>query len=80
MSGSKMERVLPSPEEVLLAWLIDLPPGADPAEEAARELRRPGFRQPADPRIRRLRALLREVAEPAPRGVPARPVPLPARA
>lgn len=55
-------RALPSPEEVLLSWLIDLPPGIDPAEAAARELARPGFDRPADPRIRRLRALLREVA------------------
>jgi hypothetical protein len=59
-------RALPSPEEVVVAWLIELPAGADPAREAARELCRPSFAAPADPRIRRLRALLREIAGPMP--------------
>lgn len=57
-------RALPSPEEVVVAWLIELPAGADPAWEAARELLRPSFGAPADPRVRRLRALLTEIAGP----------------
>ena len=51
-----------SPEDVLLAWLLWLPSGADPAEAAIEELRRPELRHPTDPRLTRLAALFRSVS------------------
>src|SRR5882724_4709574 len=53
-----------SPEDVLLAWLLWLPSDVDPADVAAKELRRSGFRDPADPRVARLAELLDQVAAP----------------
>ncbi|WP_034491933.1 hypothetical protein [Afifella pfennigii] len=55
----------PSAEEILLAWLFWLPDGADPADAACEELRRSQLCRPSDPRLARLAALLREVAEEA---------------
>ncbi len=51
-----------SPEDVLLAWLLWLPSGADPAAAAIEELRRPELRQPTDPRLTRLAELFHGVA------------------
>ncbi|MDQ0324888.1 hypothetical protein J2R99_000737 [Rhodopseudomonas julia] len=59
-------RQLPTPEDVLFAWLIWLPTGANLQLAAREELQRSQFRQPATPEVERLGMLLEAVSNGTP--------------
>ncbi len=54
---------LPAPEEILFAWLIWLPIGADLQLAAREELQRHQFSHSANPEVERLGVLLEAVAD-----------------